>query len=1112
MAFGSARGGGSRNRRQPKPIPGGFWFGLFLLMAAAAWVFRLPPFAFVLAGIIVAGFTVVKPAPPKKDEQVDERAEKAWFRWKNMLSGLKPDKVWTQLWRVCWWVAWLLPLLLSSRCANPVIALVNVVCGFWSVMAIVHSLDRRVDYRHVYTGVSVGSFLKKASPAKKAVPILAFVLAGVTMFMLWSLDYVAGLIAIALPPLLFLLSVTFMDRRRQSAAWRDLVRYQRMIDGWIQAENSRMAKDWVNARVRQATTIGDPERPLIILRVAPQGGVSRALKSGAEAIRPSANEEGFNFCALLAAETRKQGKDSFDPNSARIVLAKDETSIPDITKRSAGEKLASLVGDIAYAQAAEAFGKMSPLTHAHDVSDDPEKAAWLYTFVVNPIGGETVERFSVDWLADETNTPANIIRLPVWADLFRCFHLAADPDTPLSDKGNKWRTPDVVTMRPEFQAYVETSQRWKTDHETWESILGTKTPAPSALYDSERTMATGDGWSVTTMDLQLEAPHTVSEYAALDLASLNPEATFVGMVENGDMGRLIVVTGGAPSRVDQIRGSENYYRLYAAAIVYKALLRAVGNRGGIHIRTCSQEGRDVAIWRIIVELDSGATVADIRSKAPLLESACGARRIVWDWKNANEAIMWMVADLYTDVASDLQHWRRPKRQKEMIQLALGDAWGIAGIQDRSGRAPAVIDMKVFPRNHKVLKARFQIPVGLSMANVESRLDRFLIASGYQYGRILPHGDEHGADLWDMALCKTSPFPEMVNADWDVVRQCSQLEFPLGVNDLGELISWDLKDTFHIAVMGKSGTGKSSAAMVVVADALLHGFDVVIIDPSKGANDFAGWAKPLVRAFVGEGQMYEAEAAVMWVMDEMSRRVQMLAQRKLSNINDLPEEERPKRLLVMFDEFNGYFNRRSKTLPNPNKDVTITNLNAETSALNNSINRTVSALAKIALQGRSSGISLLIGAQRLSMADLEPFNDGKSFYRTLGRMLLGMDSVQGVVSQGNVREANRLQHSMKGSDGDIPKGRGLWETMGGRLSAIQTWFAGSQSELAELFSDREPIQPVDLSPFMPQAVEQFTELSAEDLRRKLGSEEDEGEVISFSNPDGENDDDIEEVDW
>ena len=59
---------------------------------------------------------------------------------------------------------------------------------------------------------------------------------------------------------------------------------------------------------------------------------------------------------------------------------------------------------------------------------------------------------------------------------------------------------------------------------------------------------------------------------------------------------------------------------------------------------------------------------------------------------------------------------------------------------------------------------------------------------------------------------------------------------------------------------------------------------------------------------------------------------------------------------------------------------------------------------------------------------------------------------GVFSMGNVSEANRMQATLKDSDGAIPVGRGMYESMQNTITAIQTWWSGGQEDLTRLVAD------------------------------------------------------------
>lgn len=1035
------------------------------LLGIVMWRTGLPGFAGVWLGLLVSGCAARPPQPRsgRRSDPVDPRDEQRYRLWKATLTGLKPGKAWLAWRRVAWWVGVLLGLPFMGMLATPLLIPVNALAGFMSVMGLAYRWDRRRDRRHPYTGVSVTAFQSNAPLWKRLVAdipcglmLAGFAVLAVQGCMPWGF-------ALGAPPLACCALMTLLDRGRQSKQWKRQCEWQETLDQWVQSESSPMAKAWDGATVSQVSVLGDAEDPLTVIRIRLPQGNQTVLKQGVGIVTPLATPEGWNLVELLNA---RHGN-GFDPNAVRLVLAHDSKAVPDITK-PCDERLATLVTDIAYARAARTWRKRAPLTKAHPVSGDPGKAAWLITLDRPPEGGEAPDLISLNWLADTMTGPAATIGMPVEADLYDAYHLAARSDTPLSDEGNKWRPKGMLTSDKSFQAYVDLSRRYRDTQTMWASLIPAKLKPPTPAYDLESTQE-GDGWSLTVTPLSFQPPATAVDYAKIDLQRLDPEASFIGISPNADgSGDLIRVKGNAPTTLDTLTGGQPQQRYYAKALVYRALVNALpASKGTVTLGAVTQEGKgDNAIWRATVETGDGATVADLRKHAAGIQAQVGAAYLLWDWRSASQATLWFMRERLTGV-EDANRFRQRRRQKELLPLMLSDSWGVAGVQDASGRTPKVVDLGVFPRNHQLLRVRFRIPAGLGLARVDANQDKFLTAAGYGYGRILPRGDEHGADMWDMALSKGSPFPTMVKADWDWVRGQDTLTLPIGVDDMGEPVAWNVHDTYHIAVMGKSGTGKSSAAQVVVADALIHGWQVIIIDPSKGAIDFTQWAKPLALAWVGNGQLDETEAVIRWTEDEMNKRVRMLSGRGVGNVNDLPDGERPPRILIVFDELNGYLTKMGKTASNPNRDIAIANDNARIQALNNSITRTMSALSKIALQGRTAGISLLLGGQRLGVKDFEKFPGGNAFYRTLGRLLLGNDAPEGIISASNIREAHRQQEGMKGEGGQVPKGRGLWEDMDGRMTCVQTWYGGGQEALAEAVAGVPKPTPIDYTPFMPE---------------------------------------------
>lgn len=549
----------SRSRTQTRPISSGVWFSLFLVFGIILWFFwRLPLVPFLWLGMLAGGITQQYPvnASGSRKDPPSDKQMMVYHRWKDMLAGLMPNADWLEIRRVSWWMGWMAGMLLGLNGAVW-IALVDGLFGFMLAQGWSHYRNRRVDRRHVYKGVSIPAFLTKspvwARLLSVSMPLLVF--AGVLVFVLTG--YMSWLSAVTLPGFVFLLLVWLLGRKPQSRYWRELVEGQQLLDGWLAGDD--LQKAWSGAYLTQVNKIGSSDNPLIVYRIRLQGSDGKprsnegVFKLGVEALRAPALADGYRFVCLLSAKQKKKGAEQFDPSSVRLALGMDESCIPSIAERKAGEGLASLVADIAYAQTAFIWHKRAPLTLAHDVSADDSKAAWLLEIITPPQGGDSIDRISFDWLEGE-GSPAETLRMPVFADLQDKFHLVAFDDAKLSDKGNKWR-PDGMTHKKAFDDYITISKRFKSDQSAWVKCLPSKLNPPAPIYDYEKTQDC-DGWQLHYLPLVLTAPATPADYERCDLGPLQPEARFIGLVDEGsDMAGLIWSTGSAPVRIDQLTGN-----------------------------------------------------------------------------------------------------------------------------------------------------------------------------------------------------------------------------------------------------------------------------------------------------------------------------------------------------------------------------------------------------------------------------------------------------------------------------------------------------------------------------------------------------------------------------
>lgn len=1052
-----------------------------LLAVPVAWL-HAPLGPVALLALLAGSATAPYPASPTGRRSDPPRpADLKRFRlWKALGRGMRPSKRWLAWRRPSTWMAIPVGILMTLPGVPAWGLAVNLASAVPIVQAVAYRQDRRRDPRHPWRGVSMAAFWARAPLWERITCAACWTISAAMGFGSWQLYYQPARIALAEVVAVWTASVWLLARHEQTRPWRTLIDWQERIDDWIERDDG-LKKAWGEAVVTSATGYGSHDDPLTCLYIEPRvaGGTASALRLGVQGIAPVATADGYREVHLLMALARDKRSRSIDPGRLRLVLARDHAALPDISRGEVPPALAALMCDLAYADTAVYWRKGAPLTRPVNVAaDDEERNAWLIRFVFPREGNvPPLEIISRDWLADE-HTPGAALGMPLFADPAGHWHLAADEDIRFSDGADRFTPRDGVTAARDFGTYMSLSRRFVADRDRWQAIVG-RLPLPMPMYDSERDMHAEQGWASRELDLAFTPPATAADYARLDLSSFDPDAGHVGIRGDGERGTLVAASRSAPARLDRIVGGRPVHRSYAQSIVYPALLAVLPSHAEVHVDACAQEGRDVAIWRVTFSLGGGATVADLRRRTANVQAAVGANTVIWDWQTADRVSMWCM-DRPAIGPDDIKHWKQPRRQKTLINLVLSDGWSAVGLVNESGQTPTIRSLAVMPRNRHVLDARFSLPAGLGMGRIEGSLDKYLTAVNYGYGRILPACAGDDANSFRLALSRSSPFPTLVPADWPTARSRGHLDLPLGVDDMGELVSWNLKTTYHIAIMGKSGTGKSSAAQIVVADALLHGYRILIVDPSKGAIDFTQWARPLSLAFVGTDEMRRTEAAVKWLESEMRRRTAILAERGVGNLNDLPEQDRDAmpRILLVFDEFNSYLARMGKTAANPAHDIDIANDNAAITGLNNSITRTVSALAQIALQGRTSGISILLGAQRLTLKDLERFTNGSQFYRTLGKMLLGNDKVDGIISDANVVAAHRLQNTLQGDGGNIPQGRGMWEDMDGHLTSIQTWYSGGQDALADAVSGVAAPEPVDLDPFLPQESEHFGEIGAD----------------------------------
>lgn len=256
------------------------------------------------------------------------------------------------------------------------------------------------------------------------------------------------------------------------------------------------------------------------------------------------------------------------------------------------------------------------------------------------------------------------------------------------------------------------------------------------------------------------------------------------------------------------------------------------------------------------------------------------------------------------------------------------------------------------------------------------------------------------------------------------------------------------------------SGKSAAAQAVLVGALLAGSELIIIDPTKGASDFA-FLKPYARRIVGldpdKDQVFhilDAAATFKAVYAEGGRRRNLNSRHGVGNYLDLPEDVRPPHVVVFVDEYIGLVMPQSGIPRQPFDDEEMEFDRQMAVAMNNARQQIGNATAKLAAEARAWGISLIIGTQQIT-ADALKKAGAEGLKVNMARMLLGKSN------PGNRMSALRVPEEYPDMGDAIGKGRGVWEPMDSSMEMIQVWYASQREYLAALQERIEPLAEAEM---------------------------------------------------
>lgn len=436
------------------------------------------------------------------------------------------------------------------------------------------------------------------------------------------------------------------------------------------------------------------------------------------------------------------------------------------------------------------------------------------------------------------------------------------------------------------------------------------------------------------------------------------------------------------------------------------------------------------LWQITLQLYGGVTSADIRSRSERFRRAIKAQ-----WLRVDDAPRGCV--LY--VGAEPGQVELQNAQADSLRLSALDfdqAWQDAGVLGANGDVPHLTNLGHLPHNAMVEVRDFVLPPGVDRTRVRSAVGKLKSGTGNTFIEVRESPD--GAASVRLLVSKQNPLPTMVPFDFTIAADIDGFAFATGIE--GEPIVFDPTESPHLLVAGTTGAGKSALLQGLLYGAAAKKAEVYIIDPVKGCADFV-FLRDYAKAFASDP--IEAAAVMKAVYAEVSRRKTLNAEYGVGSVFELPEELRPRRMVVMIDEFTSLIGRGDRVSKQPFDDPEQEAERQLQIAIDLAKEQVGVYAGKFAREARSAGVTLFLGTQKLMAKLLDTLPGGSDLKTNLARILLGK------ASQGERMSALRAFDDAPTLEGDIPKGRGLWEPLTSTAVAIQAWYTTQDRYGAEL---------------------------------------------------------------
>ncbi|MBG0738814.1 cell division protein FtsK [Paeniglutamicibacter antarcticus] len=454
------------------------------------------------------------------------------------------------------------------------------------------------------------------------------------------------------------------------------------------------------------------------------------------------------------------------------------------------------------------------------------------------------------------------------------------------------------------------------------------------------------------------------------------------------------------------------------------------------------------IWKIDLRLYGGVTLNDVRGMAQRIRQHWAS-----DWLRV--AAAQDGCTIVVGARPSKVQLASPRHEQYLESLNWDQVFLDSGISGIGGMMPVLTNVDHMPRNQQVSILDFDLPTGMDFTSFTGVRTKLESNSGNSF--VEPRRIKNASNKIQLLTCEVNPMPEKAGYDWDYIDSSDFIPFATGVD--GEPVEYNFRVDAHLLCAGASGGGKSVLLQSLAYGCLIREYELYVADPTKGGADFK-FAEPYAKAFTATP--FEAAAMMKGIYAEVVRRKNLNTAHEVGNYRDLPEDIRPKHMVILLDEFTSLMGQ--DPVP-PASDDPEMDIERDMIIATNRAKTEVGVYAgKIAREARSAGATLILATQKLAAKMLDTIPGAGDLKVNLSRLLMGK------ATYGDKQSALRAPQDAPDLGDAIPPGRGLFETTAGAAMAIQAWYdPAEQIVLREKLSQRiEPLAEsakLELTPFM-----------------------------------------------